>query len=72
MTKPMILPRPASTGGRVSAFLTPTALARGFLWPALDAFHQSALAVLHARGERLLAARLLEVRRHLGEELAIG
>jgi ATP-binding cassette subfamily C protein len=44
--------------GRVSAFLTPTALARGFLWPALDAFHQSALAVLHARGERLLAARL--------------
>jgi len=43
--------------GRVSAVLTPTALARRMLWPALDAFHRDALALQRERWQARLAAR---------------
>jgi ATP-binding cassette subfamily C protein len=50
-----LVPQGASV---VSALLTPTALARGLLWPALDRFHGTALRLLRAGREREAAARL--------------
>jgi ATP-binding cassette subfamily C protein len=59
--------------GLVTGFLTPTALARRLLWPALDAFHVSALVMLRASGARRLDKRLGDAgRRSVMERLSFG